>query len=93
MPSSSIGKLQINPVSDILKELPQGDQITAKTKFLCHRSGDYLFFTGGINNDILYCYQVNTNKTTVFFNAKATITALSFNEGYTMFGYTGIAYR
>lgn len=91
MPSSSIGKLQINPVSDILKELPKGDQITAKTKFLCHRSGDYLFFTGGINNDILYCYQVNTNKTTVFFNAGATITALSFNEGYTMFGYTGIA--
>lgn len=34
---------------------------------------------------------MNTNKTTVFFNAKATITALSFNEGYTMFGYTGIA--
>ncbi len=91
MPPSSIGKLDINPTSDVLREIPKGDQITAKTKFLCHRSGDYLFFTGGVNNDILYCYQANTNKTTVFFNAGASITALSFNEGYTMFGYTGIA--
>lgn len=91
MPSSSIGKLQVNPASDVLREIPKGDQITAKTKFLCHRSGDYLFFTGGTNNDVLYCYQVNTKKTTVFFNAASSITALSFNEGYTMFGYTGIA--
>ena len=79
MPYGSIGGLQVNS-DHLLREIPMGNVITEQTKFLDIRDGNYLFFTGGADNRTVYCYHVNTNETTVFFQSEEPISALCVNE-------------
>lgn len=79
MPYGSIGNLQVNS-DQLLREIPMGDAISNQTKFLDIRDGNYLFFTGGTDNRTVYCYHVNTNETTVFFQSDEPISALCVNE-------------
>ncbi len=57
---SSLKKLRI-PSKDFYKDISEAD-ITDKTIFWRLKTRNFLFFTGGIDNDILYYYDIDREK-------------------------------
>lgn len=93
LPYGSGGSVKITP-GDQLKEFPGSSYITEKSKFFMFRTGEYMFFSGGVANDVLYCYNLLNNSISKFksFDGRS-ITTIVPNEGYTYSlwsGYPGI---
>ena len=89
VPARSSGGVTIEEAY-LQKDFSGGEYITPNSKFFLYKTGEYLFFSGGANNDLLCCYRMVDGETFVHdnFNGKS-VTALCPNEGYTYSMWSG----